>query len=219
VENFTDAFGELVEQRLQALHTTPFAVEKAHDLKPDSIRNVLRSARKAGPTLSRAEEICRALDLEFYIGPKRQSSGFSEDTAASDLHRVEAMRAGYLPIPWHYPVAGSGSSPVALDSRWLDENGIVPDNLTALMPDDVLLADSPASAPLVIIDAMAPRVGGPSLWCFREAGRNTLARLQFDAGITLVVPAHADQAIRVLPKASAAITILGRTVWRGGLEK
>ena len=217
MENFTDAFGELVEQRLKALDTTPFAVEQAHGLKPDSIRNVLRSTKKAGPTLSRAEEICRALDIEFFIGPKRRQLGFSEGGEATDLQRIEAMRAGYLPIPWHDPVAGSGSAPVALDNRWLAENAIVPDRLSALIPDRTFLDDAPKAAPLVVLDSMGLRKGGPHAWCFREAGQNVLALLQFDKDVTLMLPANRNQPIRVLPKASTAITILGRAVWIGGL--
>lgn len=61
----------MVDERLKALQTNAFAVEQRAGLPADAIRNVMRSQKKDGPTLGRAQEICEALGLEFYIGPPR----------------------------------------------------------------------------------------------------------------------------------------------------
>lgn len=72
MEHDEQDFSKLVAERLEALGSTPYAIEKAFDLPPDAVRNVLRGAKKSGTPLNRAREICEALGLEFYIGPPRQ---------------------------------------------------------------------------------------------------------------------------------------------------
>lgn len=80
-----DQFAEIVKARLEALGTSPFAVETAAGLPVDAIRNVLRSgAGKAGPTFTRAAEICDALGLEFYIGAPRDSGPVAVAVAQLD---------------------------------------------------------------------------------------------------------------------------------------
>ena len=86
-------FVALVKERLLALDTNAFAVEKSAGLPPDAIRNVIRSEKKSGPTLSRVDEICQALDLEIYIGPRRDEEnlpvlrGRSPDTVIATPDR------------------------------------------------------------------------------------------------------------------------------------
>ncbi|MEZ5752839.1 MAG: S24 family peptidase [Paracoccaceae bacterium] len=63
-----------VRERLDELATNAFAFEKAHGLKSDAIRSILRGDKKSGTTLNKAQEVCRALGLEFHIGPKRDLS-------------------------------------------------------------------------------------------------------------------------------------------------
>ncbi len=68
-----EAFAELVSERLKALGTNAFSIETQFDLPEDSVRNVLRSTKKDGPSLSKAKEICDALDLEIYVGHRRET--------------------------------------------------------------------------------------------------------------------------------------------------
>jgi hypothetical protein len=120
VKYLAQSFGEMVERRLKALNTNAFSVEKAHGLPLDAIRNVTRSEKRSGPTLVRAEEICDALGLEFYIGPPRiPPGGFADADTETDFARPDAARGGYHAIPWHRPGLGTPSSPIALRQEWM----------------------------------------------------------------------------------------------------
>jgi phage repressor protein C with HTH and peptisase S24 domain len=76
-------FAEAVAKRLKALDDTAFAVEQRHGLPEDSIRSILRGIKKSGTTLNNAQRVCAALDLELYIGPRRDT-GPVETLAADD---------------------------------------------------------------------------------------------------------------------------------------
>lgn len=72
MENSVKDFPELINERLKALKTNVFSIETRAGLPADAIRNIIRSEKKSGPTLSRVQEVCDALGLELYIGPPRE---------------------------------------------------------------------------------------------------------------------------------------------------
>jgi phage repressor protein C with HTH and peptisase S24 domain len=84
-----------VEQRLKALNTNAFAVENSFGLPPDAVRSVLRGGQKSGTTLNRAAAICDALDLELYIGPRRETGPVEqlllEGTDFAPIHRLNVQ--------------------------------------------------------------------------------------------------------------------------------
>lgn len=153
-----ELFLELINERLAELRMAPKAAEAAAGLPPDAIRNVLRGG-KAGPTFSRIDDICRALDLEFYIGPRRQRepvSGFAEAAVAriepAIDGNVSAFRQGFLPVPFSRDdPRHRGVAPVALARSWMDAMGLVPDNLSFIaMPDDDMEPAVPAGELLLV---------------------------------------------------------------------
>jgi len=100
VPKYADQFGDIVAQRLKALNTNAYAIETSSGLAPDAIRNVTRSQKKAGPTLSRVEEICSALGLELYIGPARD---------AGPVACLTVDGADYAHIPLHDALLAAGA--------------------------------------------------------------------------------------------------------------
>ncbi|MBM2295043.1 S24 family peptidase [Sulfitobacter pseudonitzschiae] len=126
-------FSELVSARVSELGGKVSAIEKRFDLKPDAIRNVMRTPKGAGPTLSRAKEICEALGLEFYIGRPRdlaatadeQSTGKVKPDLLDDFAFVERFDVSLS--------AGHGENgdnarplaPVSFRRDWLSERGLV----------------------------------------------------------------------------------------------
>lgn len=62
------SFVEAIEDRLEQTGRKAVSAALAAGLKRDAIRSVLRGRV---PSIARAEEICGALGLEFYIGPPR----------------------------------------------------------------------------------------------------------------------------------------------------
>lgn len=124
METAENAFAAAVDERLKALETNAFAVERAHDLPQDAVRSILRGAKKAGTTLNHAKQVCEALGLELYIGPPRPSAPAADPDAFAliPLHEAELS-------------AGAGSEGgdaiegmVAFRRDWLARLGVIERN-------------------------------------------------------------------------------------------
>jgi hypothetical protein len=219
VKYLAQSFGEMVERRLKALNTNAFSVEKAHGLPLDAIRNVTRSEKRSGPTLVRAEEICDALGLEFYIGPPRiPPGGFADADTETDFARPDAARGGYHAIPWHRPGLGTPSSPIALRQEWMSDHAMIPDQLRAVQPDELLVAGSGPRAVLAVIDTQAARRAANDIWCYEEKGKMVIARVAFDRGAIIITRENPPQPPRLLLESDRSlVTLQGRVVWLGSL--
>ena len=136
-------FQALVKDALARTQQSLHGAAVGHGMPRDAIRNVLDGHI---PRLDRAEEICRALGLEFYIGPPRQSRDLS-DPARLDWtilgsreaphHGIERCngwgwgkdvpRPDTLPLPqavgdkdaFWVTAAGASMAPEAIESGWL----------------------------------------------------------------------------------------------------
>lgn len=71
METAEQALLRQVQARLKEMETNAFAVESSAGLPEDAIRSILRGGKKKGTGINIAKTICDALDLEFYIGPRR----------------------------------------------------------------------------------------------------------------------------------------------------
>ncbi|QDP59331.1 MAG: hypothetical protein GOVbin287_5 [Prokaryotic dsDNA virus sp.] len=131
LDNFT--FSELVAARVAELGGKVSVIEKQHGLKPDAIRNVIRSPEGAGPTLTRAKEICEALELDFYIGAKRPPepsmprSSHEKVQLLSDFAFVERFDVSLSAGPGANGDNARKLSPVSFRRDWLSEKGLLPD--------------------------------------------------------------------------------------------
>jgi hypothetical protein len=215
--NETSPFSVLVEQRLAVLGSNAFAAEQAAGLPQDAIRNIIRSQKKEGPSISRAKEICDAIGLEFYIGPKRELRGFAEGDGPSEMTKAEALRGGYLPIPWLDASTRKGSSPFAVAQSWLASNGLAPNHLRAIEPKDAHLAFPFEGKPVAIIDTVAAQRGSSHFWAYRDGTTISISRAAFDDQIVVLFSANDDGPIRIERRgASGAVQLLGKVVWIGG---
>jgi phage repressor protein C with HTH and peptisase S24 domain len=132
VTGIGDTFGKMVEERLQALKTSAFAVETQAGLPQDAIRNVIRSEKKSGPTLTRVEEICDALGLELYIGPRRDDAAAErrDNTevdiggACDDFELIDRYDLNVSAGPGLIPVDENAVGKVAFTRKWLAREGI-----------------------------------------------------------------------------------------------
>lgn len=164
------------------------------------------------------QEVARVLGLECYFGPKRELSGFSEDTERGDLGRADALRAGYLPIPWHDAARRRGSAPVALQSAWLASEGLAPDHLRAIVPDAMKLSVTEAKNSVAVVDTVAAQKGASGLWCFADGASIGVSRAAFSANVIVLFPAEEDGDIRIIDKpAPSTFRILGKVIWLGVL--
>ena len=76
------------------------------------------------PSVERVRRLCDALDLEFYIGPRRHSSSFMPRQQVRQVREARAPRLEFL-----------GSAPSEEDQQELDSNLLVVDDSELLNPE------------------------------------------------------------------------------------
>lgn len=172
------------------------------------------------PSFDRVATLFEYLAIPFEFGPQPGAQpGLAEPGATTDTQRLdrrEALRAGYLPFPWHRSSTERGNGPVAFAANWLAEQALDPEHLCFIAPQSVLCG--PAGA-LALIDQFAPRRGGPALWCYQERGTFVMARLHWQGDGMLIISGDAPG---IPPRAlvgggSAHLSPLGRVVWLGAI--
>lgn len=149
-----------------------------------------------------------------------RSGGFGETSDAGGEPPQEALRQGYLPIPYHPAQRNYGASaPVAFTRAWLDEQGFDPENLCCVQAPDDTLAPGIAQGALCLIDGAARQVGEHAIWAHLEAGKLRLNYLsQPEPGVMLMSDANptTPPVLRRGPELDQLL-VLGRVVWVGAL--
>lgn len=217
METFGATFRQIIEARLAETSETPFSVEQRCGLPPDSIRNVLRSESSAGPTLSKAKEICDALGLDFRIEARPSLQHDLAEAAATST-----APAGYATIPWHRYIGLAAEAPVSFSRAWLDRHRIHLDR-TAALPIGPRSPGLDTFAAFALVDVTAPASGGPDLWAVADRGAPSsaeifLEQVQFDAHATVLLPGPTRKKAEILPRSHAVhARLLGRVLWLGKL--
>ena len=186
-------------------------------LKKWTLRGFLDPDRQQSPSLDRAAEIAAALGLHIQIGRLEAVvvPGMAEPTDEGDLGKREALRAGFLPIPYHSASARRGMGPVAFSREWLADIAPKPDYLAFVAVQRSLLMPTVPEGALALVDSAAPRGEGPDQWCFRDGGVDSIGYLHWiDGG--LLISGETGQPPRVVAK-SGSILPLGRVVWTGAI--
>lgn len=221
---YAEQFGEIVAQRLKSLNTNTYAAEIAAGLSADAIRNVLRSQKKSGPTLSRVEEICSALGLELYIGPPREVGQLPPEADPQELANIPLHEA-FLSAG---PGIENGSEQVvghlAFRHDWLKKMDIRPANAVlaraygdsmqpCIWDGDVLLIDRARTEP-----PASPKKGTPGrrppIFALLDDGEAKVKRVQLqDLGMAALIsdnPEYPPQFTR-----AETLTIIGKVIWWG----
>jgi len=165
------------------------------------------------PSFDRLVSLFEYLAIPFSYGAGPAPQGVAEPSGGG-FGAPEALRAGFLPFPWHRAAKTRGMGPVAFSAAWLAQAGLAPEALSFVAPDVVL---SGAAGALVLVDQTAQRSGGPALWCFVEEGSIVMAQLHWQArGVLTVTGDRPEHPARVLigPERDL-LQIIGRVVWRG----
>jgi len=218
VKDWENAFADVITQRLKALNTNAFAVETRAGLPPDAIRNVIRSRKKDGPSLSRAKEICDALGLEFYVGPPRPTGPVetvilgNEDFTA--VPRYDArLSAG--------PGADNGDAQVveklAFRRDWLARIGVAPSAAVLVPVSGDSMAPTLHDGDLALIDTNRKAVRTGQVYALTDLDGSTrvkrLDRLPTGLILRSDAPTHPAE-FRPIPDA-ARVAIIGQVVWSG----
>ena len=188
-----------------------------------AIQNIKRGA---SPSAKKLAALSKALDLEFYFGPPRSVSqpvvnGFAEAAAKIIEPSIdgspEALRIGYLPIPFgQADPKHVGAAPIAIARSWLDDRGLQPDNLYFyVVPDDSMAPALPKGA-LALINTRAGHVGH-FIWGYVEGGKLAFARMSWPDKDQLMISSddHAKPPVLKTGKQVQSINILGKVIWSG----
>ncbi len=228
MENIQIAFADLVKERLKALNTNAFSVENEAGLPPDAVRNVLRGVKKDGPSISRALEICEALGLDFYIGPKRETAS---------VPQVTLKGADYASIPLHeaWLSAGPGIDNgganfvdhLAFRRDWLKRIGISASQsclarvtgdsmFPTLSPGDMVLLDTSRIDPPVRSRTSLDR-RRPMIWALLDDGEARIKRIERPNADTIMLvsdnPDHPPE-LRTGHQLEQ-LKVIGKVVWWG----
>lgn len=212
----------MVSDRLKQLGKTAFAVETEHGLPADAIRNVLRSSKKAGPTLGRVEEICDALGLELYIGVPRETGPLKMTEVAGEkfaaVARYEAKAA-----------AGGGAinfddPPIdylAFSRAWLESQDIRASSAVLLTVSGDSMAPTLNDGDLVMIDRSRTKLRSGHVYVFNDPENGTrLKRLQVLKGSGIMIrsdspdqEAHPPEFRPADAADKIALGLIGEVVW------
>lgn len=228
MENIQNTFADLVKERLKALNTNAFSVENVAGLPPDAVRNVLRGTKKDGPSISRVKEICDALGLDIYIGPKRETVAMPQIT----LNAVD-----YVSIPVHdaWLSAGPGIANarpnivdhLAFRHDWLSHIGVsasqsclarvMGDSMfPTLSPGDMVLLDTSRTDPPVRNRAAQDK-RRPMIWALLDDGQARIKRIERPNAETMFLvsdnPDHPPE-LRIGPQLDQ-VQIIGKVIWWG----
>lgn len=188
MEHEETAFAELVAARLNALATTPYAVEKLHGLPPDAVRNVMRGAKKSGTPLNRAREICDALGLDFHIGPPRDLTPAPSTTVAGDqFSTVARYDAAGAAGDGQVNLDGPPIDHLAFSKRWLEQNGISAGDSVLINVHGDSMKPGLHDGDLVMLDRRKTRLRSGKIFVFREGDALRIKRLEVIPGAAIIL--------------------------------
>lgn len=212
-----NAFVRLVAERLEELGTNAFAVEQSAGLTKDAIRSVIRpDDRRSLPRIDKAEKICEALGLEFYIGPPRAPISNHQKIGA-DFARIPRYEAQLA--------AGAGArngdniptSSLAFRVDWLSKIGVNPKHccLVNVMGDS--MEPTLYNGDLVMIDRQVRRFRSNRLFAFVNAdGDAQVKRVTVHPEALALNSDNRNYEPQLLSKVDAdRLTIIGQVVWSG----
>ena len=207
----TERLRDLVREEIRRAGVGERRFEEQVGLRKWTLRGFLDPERQQAPSLDAA-----ALGFDLKIGPQNPGPGLAEPSNDGDLGKREALRAGFLPFPYHSGSGQRGMGPVAFSRDWLAKAGLDPEGLAVVAIDRSLVAPAVPEGALALVESSAPRQGGPTHWCFREAGQNVVAFLHWVDRGGLLISGTGGTAPRVLPQGGTGkIQLLGRVVWTG----
>ncbi len=234
MEHAENALAREVENRLKALETNAFAVEKAYGLPADAVRSILRGGKKSGTTLNRAQDVCRALGLEFYIGPPRDTGPVTQ---------IVLNGADYASISLHdaWLSAGSGAEnhvsnivdQLAFRRDWLKREGIdaaraclarvMGDSmLPTLTAGDMVLINQAQTVPPVRKRGTKDKRRAP-IYALVENGEARIKRIERPDDATMILisdnPEYPPEIRTAKHVEQLQTTIIGKVLWWGHTSK
>lgn len=226
-------FARIVLDELARRNININQAELASNLPQGFIRGVVRDdAKRAIPSIRKAEQIADALGLEFYIGPPRETG---------PIEHVTLNGADYAHIPVHDALlaAGTGCSngseqlidQLAFRRDWLARIGVVAsaarlarvqgDSMqTTMWPGDMILIDTRRNEPQIRQRNTHDQRRSP-VYAMIDNGEARVKRIERPSpDIMILLSDNPDYAPELRQgRDLASIKIIGKVVWWGHTAK
>lgn len=225
----------IIQSRLDELGLNINQAEEMYRFSKGYIRGLLRDDDKRSvPSIEKAEQIAKALGLDFYIGPPRDTGPFEQ---------VVLDGQTYAHIPLHEAAlsAGPGSANghalkidhLAFRRDWLQKIGVSParaclavverDSMVPTMfPGDMVLIDQQHTEPPVRRRGIHDKRRAP-IYAFVEDGQARVKRIERpESGIILLVSDNPDFSPEVrtgVQIEQLQMAIIGKVVWWGHTDR
>ena len=212
-DELRDLFREKMAGSGASLHGT----EVKNGLPRGSIRNVLDGHE---PKVSRAAEICRALGLEFYIGPPRNVAEFPKprgyDPAIDDADYVMVPRLPVKQAAGHGTMAPDGEKPVellAFRREWMERNCLRPGEVSAVVVTGDSMTPTLAHGDTVLVDHQRNEARQGRIFAIRRGQDLLVKRMQNEPESGWMLTSDNEDYAPV--GAGTDFRVIGEIVWRG----
>lgn len=223
MEHAEKTLARLIEQRLKALNTNAFAVEKLHDLPPDAVRSVLRGEKKSGTGLNRAKQLCDALGLEFYIGPPRDSVGAERTTIDdTDFAQVPVYEAALAAGCGVFNQSEEMVGHLAFRRAWLHKIGVSVANAVLARAEGESMSPTIHDGDMMLIDrsrAELPKVPRGQkdkrpapVYAILDEGVARVKRIEIVPGGTIALLSDNPSFVPEF-RPAGSVSVIGRVVW------
>ena len=227
-----------IQEALKRKGTNPSRVAKENGFSINAIRYILEGRP---PSSRRLAEVCKALDLEFYVGTPRLPAGTHPDAKqlASELERlaVEARRIAeqserdltesdqgsqYVSAPRFEVLAAAGGG-AAVDKevvkgylgftrKWLRDQRLMADQLAVIEVQGDSMEPTLRNGDIVLLDMRPPELRDSDIYTLRREGELLVKRLRRQGENWLVVSDNIAYPVEPL---DSSAQVVGRVVWLG----
>ena len=227
-----------IQEALKRKGTNPSRVAKDNGLSVNAVRYILEGRP---PSSRRLAEVCEALDLEFYVGPRRAPTGTQTDALqlADELERLaaEARRLAeesarrpteidqgvqYVSAPRYEVLAAAGGG-AAVDKevvkgylgftkKWLRAQRLIEDQLAVIEVQGDSMEPTLRSGDIVLLDMRSPDLRDGEIYTLRREEELVVKRLRRQGENWIIVSDNIAYPVEPL---SSAVHVVGRVVWLG----
>ena len=217
-----DPILDAIDKALQRKGLTAAAASRLAVGNPSLIKNMRAdTGTDKRYNATALQKLAAVLELEFYFGPERtqsaptQTGGFGEPDSANPTGQREALRAGFLPIPYHRAASPQfqGTAPVALSRAWVAARDLDAEHLSFAPVLDDAMSPALRKGALALIDAGHATPDGKGIFCATDRGVLHYARLDTPAPDLLAVTRD-NRPLRILRgDEQVPYRVLGKVVW------
>lgn len=212
-----DQLRRLVQERLIALKTNAFAVEREAGLPQDAVRSILRGDKKTGTALNRAAAVLEALGLELQIGPTKRCPSEEQGQLERDFVSVRRYDVAFS--------AGHGSAvaepdqlpPVAFRTQWLSVRGLRADSCCVVNVVGDSMAPTLHDGDIALVDCRSSEIRNRRVYAFVDvSGDLRVKRLERHDAQLFLRSDNTDFDIELrTPGDAEQMKIIGPVRWSG----